>query len=155
MGNTTTKPVHPLSALAKTELVCQHARVMSALWPLISLMCVAAAATLLLPWVARCLSGLGQKSAEEGCGEPSAADGFHADDDGGEGGPRGFDGILHGIVWLVWQPVLVCLLLLAVSSRPLGSRAAWFWLVLMIPPCLGVLYSWRKLNRVVSHSDDR
>jgi NADH:ubiquinone oxidoreductase subunit 3 (subunit A) len=69
--------------------------------------------------------------------------------------PRGLDGVFHGIVWLVLQPVLVFLLLLAVSSRPLGSRASWFWLVLMIPPCLGVLYSWRKLNRLVSHSNDR
>ena len=69
--------------------------------------------------------------------------------------PEGFDGISYAIIWLMLQPVLVFLLLLAVSSRPLGSRALWFWLVLMIPPCLGVLYSWRKPNRVVSHSDDR
>ena len=127
---------------------------MSALWPLVSLMFAAAGTALLLPWIARCLSDVGRKSADEGCGESSAAGGLQPAG-GSDVVPGGFDGIFHGIVWLMLQPVLVFLLLLAVSSRPLGIRAAWFWLVLMIPPCLGVLYSWRKLNSVVSHSDDR
>lgn len=152
-GNTTTKSFHPLSALAKTEQVCQHARVMNVLLSLVSLMFAAASVALLLPWVARFLTGLDQKSVDEKCGESSLADGLQPAD-GRAVISGGFDGIIYGIVWLMFQPVLAFLLLLAVSSRTLGARALWFWLVLMIPPCLGAMYRWRKLNRAVSHSGD-
>ena len=126
---------------------------MNVLLSLVSLMFVAASVALSLPWVARFLAGLDQKSVDEECGESSLADGLQPTD-GRDVFSGGFDGITYGIVWLIFQPVLAFLLLLAVSSRTLGFGALWFWLVLMIPPCLGAMYRWRRLNRMVSHTDD-